>query len=165
MKRDLEVFTAVFALSLTALSPALAEGEWTQLIADAGLTPAEAAGLSLEQITVYKFNRGAGRDNAIGVVARGGPVQADPQAHGHLIHAAGLSRADVDGLTLGEVFAYKADRDNAEDFHPAAADGPGAVDPAAHAQLIASLGLSADDAAGMSFSAVAMRKFKLDGAD
>jgi hypothetical protein len=165
MKRDLEVFTAVFALSLTALSPALADGEWTQLIADAGLTPAEAQGMSLEQITVYKFNHDAKPHNAIGVVARSGPIQADPQAHGQLIHAAGLSSADIDGLTLGEVFAYKSDLDNAEDYHPTAPAGPGAIDPSAHAMLIASVGLSPEDAAGMSFSALAMRKFKLDGAD
>ena len=48
---------AVVAALVGAAAPAFAQ---SQLIANAGLTPAEAAGLSLNEIAVAKFNRDAG---------------------------------------------------------------------------------------------------------
>ena len=47
---------AVAAALAGAAAPAFAQ---SQLIASAGLTPAEAAGLSLNEIAVAKFNREA----------------------------------------------------------------------------------------------------------
>ena len=141
MKRDLEIFTTAFALSLTALTPALAEGEWTQLIANAGLTPAEAEGLSLEQIAVYEFNRSSRPDDAIGVVAHDEPGACRRSTYGQLDR---VGRASValkpENMTLREVFAYKLDRDGREDLH--LSDGGTTrtpVIPSAHAQLIAAI--------------------------
>ncbi len=159
MQRDLTVFTTAFALSLTALTPALAGGEWTQLIAGTGLTPAEAQGLSLEQITIYKYNRSSRPQDAIGVDPHQEAVGADRASHGQLVRSAGLWRDGSDAMSLNEVFAYKLDRDNADDLALLKTNEPEPVDPWAHAQLIAGVGISPEEAAGMTLNSVALLKF------
>ena len=54
---------AVVAALVGAAAPAFAQ---SQLAANAGLTPAEAAGLSLNEIAVAKFNRGSDSERAPG---------------------------------------------------------------------------------------------------
>ena len=59
MQANLKTIALAAAL-LGAAAPAFAQ---SQLIANAGLTPAEAQGLSLTEIAAAKFNRGADGDN------------------------------------------------------------------------------------------------------
>jgi hypothetical protein len=54
MKTSLKSLAAVTAIILGTAAPAFAN---PQLIANAGLTPAEAAGLSLSEIAAAKFDR------------------------------------------------------------------------------------------------------------
>ena len=67
MKTNLKTI-AVAAALVGAAAPAFAQ---SQLIANAGLTPAEAQGLTLSEIAVAKFNRNADHDDRQGVVRRG----------------------------------------------------------------------------------------------
>jgi len=49
-----------------SMSSRSAAGGYSQLAAGAGLTPDEAAGLTLNEIAIAKFNRDTGRDNRQG---------------------------------------------------------------------------------------------------
>lgn len=166
MKRNLEILTTAFALSLTALSPALAGDERSQLIAAAGLNPAEAEGLSLQELAVLKYNRDNRRDDAV-VLVRRSPRNADAARHASLVAAAGLSPAQAADLTLTELVAYKIDRENTDDLHlPVPADRSAAiVDPNAHWQLITDAGLTVAEAEGLTITELAMIKSSRDTGD
>ena len=64
MKTHLKTIALAAALAGAAV-PAFAQ---SQLIANAGLTPAEAQGLTLNEIAAAKFSRNADNDNRQGVV-------------------------------------------------------------------------------------------------
>ena len=66
----------------------------SQLVASAGLSPAEAAGLSLTEIAQVKFDRDA--DGQV-IVEHG---VSSPAAKASLAASAGLSPAEVRGLSL-----------------------------------------------------------------
>jgi hypothetical protein len=61
MKIALKSALAAFALAAAGV-PASAQ-HWDQLIASAGLSRSEAAGMTLSQIAAYKFNRDASGDD------------------------------------------------------------------------------------------------------
>ena len=82
-----------------------------QLIAAAGLTPAEAAGMSLSEIAAAKHNAGTRGDERQTVVAAGGMGKAGDQ----LVAVAGLDPAAASGLSLTEVAAVKFNRDTRAD--------------------------------------------------
>jgi hypothetical protein len=54
---------------VTMASRIVGNGDWSQLIASAGLTPAEAKGMTLNEIAIAKFNHDADRDDRQGIVA------------------------------------------------------------------------------------------------
>jgi hypothetical protein len=118
---------ALFGVALAAVSPALAgdnddymvvisRGEPTtvdpvahaQLIATAGLTPAEATGLTLNDLAIAAFNAGADGDQRQGAVAKGRGAAA---VSAQLAASAGLSPEVARGLGLEQVVMIKFDRD------------------------------------------------------
>jgi hypothetical protein len=82
-------------------------GRHAQLIAAAGLTPAEAQGLTLSELAAGKSNASSDDDQQIVVMSSRGPVHLPSQ----LIAAAGLSTAEAQGLSLGQIAAFKFNRD------------------------------------------------------
>jgi hypothetical protein len=82
-------------------------GRHAQLIAAAGLTPAEARGLTLSELAAGKSNASSDDDQQIVVMSSRGPVHLPSQ----LIAAAGLSTAEAQGLSLGQIAAFKFNRD------------------------------------------------------
>lgn len=78
-----------------------------QLIAAAGLTPAEAEGLTLSELAAGKVNAGSDADQQIVVMSSRGPVRQPAQ----LIAAAGLTPAEAQGLSLSQIAAVKFNRD------------------------------------------------------
>ena len=112
MKTNLKALAAVTAVLLSAVSaPAFAD---SQLIANAGLTPAEAQGLTLNEIAVAKFNRNADHDNRQGVVRRSGVTamsrSAGSAAYSQLAANAGLTPEQAAGMTLSEIAVAKFNR-------------------------------------------------------
>jgi hypothetical protein len=78
------------------------------LIRQAGLTPAEAEGLTLSELAAAKHNAGASDgDNMIVVVSTRGTARPNPQ----LAASAGLTPAEASGMTLSEIAAAKFARD------------------------------------------------------
>lgn len=84
-----------------------------QLIAAAGLTAEEAAGLTLAQLAAGSFNAGSDEDNAQPVVTMSshGPVRIGSQ----LVASAGLDPVEAQGWSLTEIAAAKFARDTGAD--------------------------------------------------
>ena len=93
--------TTAFAAAIFAAGLGTAQaGDWSQLVAAAGLTPAEARGMSLTEIHAYKINRESAGDDHAGVddLRRaelaldhdGAPARAERHLHGlrQGVHAA-----------------------------------------------------------------------------
>jgi len=163
MKTNLKTI-AIAAVLLGAGAPAFAQ---SQLTANAGLTPAEAAGLSLTEIAAAKFSRNAGSDEQVPVVVRGTPSGNYDQ----LAASAGLSPEEAEGMSLKEIFVAKINAESGgDDQQIVKSDGPTAMsrsvgNGASHPQLVAGAGLSADEAAGLSLSEIAAAKFARDTGD
>jgi hypothetical protein len=148
---------AVAAALLGAAAPAFAQ---SQLVANAGLTPAEAAGLSLNEIAVAKFNRGSDSSER--------QVTFTPASGGNsaqLAASAGLAPDQAQSLTLTEIAAAKFNRD------ASASDAQRVQRPSGvtqitrslgtdgRSQLVAAAGLSQDEANGLSLTEIARAKF------
>lgn len=121
------LFAALVGVAFAAVSPAfagdsddnmviIARGEPTmvdpvahaQLIAVAGLSAAEASGLTLNDLAIAASNAGAGGDDRQGPAARGhGRGAAGVQ----LAAAAGLTPEVARSLSLEQVVMIKFDRD------------------------------------------------------
>ena len=89
-------------------------GDASQLAASAGLSPAEARGMSLTEIAVAKFNRNADNDNRQYPV-RGSGVTAISRSTGNagyaqLVANAGLSADEARGMSLTEIAVAKFNR-------------------------------------------------------
>ena len=84
-----------------------------QLIAAAGLTADEAAGLTLSQLAAGAFNAGSDDDDAQTVVTMStrGPVRIGS----HLAFAAGLTPEEAQGMSLTAIAAAKFNRDSRDD--------------------------------------------------
>jgi len=165
MNRNLVVFSAALALSQFQLAPATAQQAWTQLIANARLTPDEAQGVSLQELAVLHFNRASPRDDDIVLVLRREPVTLDPVSHAQLIAASRLPRTGAEQWTVTRAFAFKIDRDNADDLHLPSSYEPVPVDPVQHAQLIAAAGLSPQEAADLTLRDLAITKSSRSSSD
>src|SRR4029078_12132033 len=88
---------AVAAALVGAAAPAFAQ---SQLVANAGLTPTEAAGLSLNDIAVAKFKRGSDlREREVTFPPASGGDSAQ------LAASAGLAPHQAQSLTLTEIAA------------------------------------------------------------
>lgn len=84
-----------------------------QLIAGAGLTPAEAAGLTLSELAAGKINASSDDDDALPVMTMSsrGPIRIGT----HLAFAAGLTPGEAEGMSLTEIAAAKFARDTGSD--------------------------------------------------
>lgn len=83
-----------------------------QLIAVAGISPAEAEGITLAELAAGKYNTEGDSDHQVPVVMSSrGPVHADPQ----LIAAAGLEPGEAYGMSLTGIAAAKFNRDTGRD--------------------------------------------------
>ncbi len=84
-----------------------------RLVAAAGLTPAEAQGMTLTQLAAGVFNAGSDGDDAQTVVSVSsrGPVRIGSQ----LVAAAGLDPVEAQGMSLTEIAAAKFGRDTGND--------------------------------------------------
>jgi hypothetical protein len=160
---------AIAAALLGAAAPAFAQ---SQLIASAGLTPAEASGMSLTEIAAAKFNRESNGDSQQRVLRRGDVTvisrSVDGSPRSQLAASAGLTLGEARGLSLTEIAAIKFNRDSDGDNQQRVAR-PGDVtvisrsaDGSAWSQLAASAGLTPEEARGLSLSDIAAAKFDRD---
>jgi hypothetical protein len=144
MKTTAKLMSAAFALSLAGLAPAVAQGmdgtdpaATDQLVAQAGLDPAEAAGMTLDEITAIIFD----------TPLPPAPGATDPATVAQLAGVAGISRSEAETLDIDALTAEKFDIATVEEVPGEPA--PGTVPPS-RTQLIAGSGLPADAAAGLS---------------
>jgi hypothetical protein len=157
---------AAAAVALAAAAPAFAGG---QLAANAGLTAAEAQGLSLTEIAQIKFNRETrGQDRQ--VIVKHGVASADSVAS--LAANAGISPAQAQGYSLTEVAAVKFNRETrgqdaqrVERGSATMAARSAPADNASWSQLISGAGLSAAEASGMTLTEIAAVKFASESDD
>lgn len=175
--------TTLAALAVTAaavavsVAPAAAQN-YSQLAAAAGLTPAQAAGLSLDEIAAHKNNIAVARQDFQTAPKRGAPqvrifarnadaAKIDVVKYAQLIGSAGLTPYQAQGMTFGEVVAIKnniaVSKPDAQTVRSASGQGVqisarnpsgNAVDPVAHRQLIAAAGLTVAQARGMTVGQV-----------
>ena len=157
----MKLLNAIAAVALLASAPAFAD----QLAANAGLDPAEAAGMSLTEVAQAKFNRDTrGDDRHVFVV----PGQGGD--YSRLAVAAGLSPDAAKTMTLAEIYVAKINREaRGDDRQPVAARGitmstRSSAEGSRYGQLAASAGLSPSEAAGMSLAEIAAAKFARDTA-
>jgi hypothetical protein len=136
-------FALAAAAALSATVPAFANN---QLVASAGLTAAEAEGLTLTQISATKTNRGLSVSDRQAVVIVPGDAG---------ISAADLKAKAIDLFNRGESFS---DRQPIVRGGDTVVSSRAPVDPDRHAQLIASAGLSADEARGLTLNQIAAFK-------
>jgi hypothetical protein len=132
-----------------------------QLAASAGLSAAEAEGMSLSEIAAVKFNRETRGDYQQAVEHVTAPIYVDAARDAQLIRQAGLDPAEAEGLTLADVAAAKHNAgasvgDNM--IVVVSTRGTARFNP----QLAASAGLSPAEASGMSLSEIAAAKFARD---
>lgn len=177
MQTTFKTALAALAIAAASVAPAAAQN-YSQLAAAAGLTPAQAAGLSLDEIAAHKNNIAVSRPDFQTVPARGAArvqifarnadaATIDVVRHAQLIGAAGLSTDQARGLTLGEVVAIKANIAVSGPDHQTVRSPSGqgvqvsarnpsgsAIDPVAHRQLIAAAGLTPAQASGMTVGQV-----------
>lgn len=156
MARSFIAMTAVMAAM--AQAPAVTGNDLTQLIESAGLTPAEAQGMTLNEIQAYKYNRGHSGSDKVTISTRSGTAY-DAGRNGQLVSSAGLG-SDGASMPLSEVAAYKVNRGAGEEnrIPVGVVYGP-EFDAAAHPQLVAGAGLTPSEAAGMSLSEIQARRW------
>jgi hypothetical protein len=150
---------AAAAVALAAAAPGFAQ---SQLVSSAGLSPDEAASLSLTEIAQAKFNR----DTDGQVIVHYGT--ADPAARAELAVAAGLSPEEAQGLTLNQIAAIKFNRESPSDDRQTVQRSQvsmatrSADSPRARAQLVSSAGLAPEAAENLSLTDIAAAKFDRD---
>jgi hypothetical protein len=151
--------TAAFVTLSLAAVPATAQD--AQLVANAGLTPAEAEGMSLNQIAAAMLNRGSDRGEWQPVAADYGQVRVDPARHGQLIAAAELSPAEARGLTLTDLAVGKHNAEARYDDRQGVVVSSRGASPD-RGQFIAAAGLTPEEARGMTLNEIAVAKFNRD---
>jgi hypothetical protein len=152
MKRAVTT-ASVFALSLLALSPVNAQS-WTQLAASAGLTAAEAQGMTLTEIYAAKINRESDRDGQQLVFRRAAPRAVVVTRDAQLIATAGLTPEEAQGMTLAALASYKTSFNARHDERQVVVSGRSieGIDPSAHRQLVAAAGITEAEARGLSLN-------------
>lgn len=161
------IFTRCALASLTILGATFAGGLYAQagdtsrLAAAAGLSPSEAAGMTLTEIAAAKFNRDTRGDDRQ-TVSDATPVRVDPVRHAQLIAGAGLTSGEAAGLTLTQLaagaFNAGSDGDDAQPVVSMSTRGPVRIGP----QLVSAAGLDPVEAQGMSLTEIAAAKFARD---
>jgi hypothetical protein len=161
MARHLITGAAVLAALLTTAAAASADGT-SQLAASAGLTPAEAEGMSLAQIHALKVNREARRDERITVSGREYPGTVTV-SNAQFVASAGLTADEARGMSVTEVAAHKNNfRATRDEQITASAPRPRSFDAAAHPQLLAQADLTVEEAQGMSLAEVYQAKINAE---
>lgn len=162
-----QMFVVAGAIALSAVGPAFAD---SQLVASAGLTVEQAAGMTLTEIAQYKFNRdessGDRWDPSIRPVAGAGNRD-------QLAASAGATPEAARSMSLDELVIAKFNREARPDDRQAVVRPAGAVvatrsaggTTPGFAQLIATAGLTSSEAAGMSLAEIAQHKFIRDGSN
>jgi hypothetical protein len=154
----------VAALAFGISAPAFAQ---SQLIASAGLTPAEARGLTLTEIAQAKFNREADSQDRQPVTIDRVSGSGDRT---QLIASAGLTPTDARGLSLTGIAIAKynnevptQDRQGILRRSDVTMGTRSAINEGDWAQLVASAGLSPEAARGLSLDEIAVYKFNNEG--
>jgi hypothetical protein len=149
MKTAAKTALVALALAAGAVAPAAAT-PYGQLAAAAGLSPAEAEGLTLNQIAAHLFNRGESTQDRQAVRGEIAASSAGPAALGQLR----ASARNVPGESLPEIAAINFNRgQSGSDRITVRAPIPGMG--ADRSQLAASAGLGIDGAEGASLTALA----------
>ncbi len=145
--------TSLAAAFVLALAPAMAPAQ-SQLAAGAGLTAAEASGMSLTAIYVAKINRESGRDEQQRVVAHDDPGTVEVRRHAQLIKSAGLDPDEAADLSLAEIAALKASHNARRDEQVTVmiSRSRPATDSAAYGQLVAASGLTPVQASALTLN-------------
>ena len=155
---------SAFAISLSTafllgLAPSMAPAQ-SQLAAGAGLSAAEASGMSLTEIYVAKINREYGRDQQQRVAAKSEPKTVDSRRHAQLIRSAGLTPGEAEGLSLSQIAALKASHNAGRDDRVVVMMGRSlpVTDTAAYGQLVAASGLTPVEANGLTLNELYVMK-------
>ena len=150
-------FVAAAILSLGALS---AEADTTQIARGLGLSPDEAARLSLTEIVVITHNPERRGDDRIG---RPAPGDAGPAARSQLVRAAGVSPDEAAEMSLTELAAAKIRREARGDDKtgPQVDRGPFS----ANTQFAASAGVTPEIARGRAFDEILLVKVRRQSDD
>ena len=157
MKHAVMKGLAVLAVAVLAAAPATAQNR-SQLAAAAGVSAAEADGMTLTELYARKINRESGRDGQVTVSGREYPV-FDAGDHPGLVANAGLTASQAAGMDLSQIAAHKNNRGATRDNRiPVTRTASAGFDASRHPQLVASAGLSADQAQGMSLNEVYRHK-------
>jgi hypothetical protein len=134
---------AATVAALSATAPAFAN---SQLIASAGLTPAQAEGLTLNEIAAAKYNSGKSFSNRQAVVVERG-VSGDP--------------AGLEAFAIANYNAGKSQADRQEFVSPSgvSVSSRSVVTSGSHTQLIASAGLTQEEAKGLTLNEIVAAKY------
>ena len=107
MNSPLSVGAATVVFAIGAAAPAAA-GDWSQLVAAARLSPAEAEGMTLTELAAHKFNRDGADDDAVTLSTRCHPV-CDIVSPSRRVVAAGPGPHQAHGVTLTEITRRRVD--------------------------------------------------------
>lgn len=157
MTRTSIILTTVVALGLSSAAPVLAND---QLAASAGLSPAEAQGMSLTEIAQYKFNRGVSHSDQQG-------VGIEPGSGGVTTQLSARVGAEPGTMSLNELTVAKYNAETRQDDRQGPASTTsvtvisrsfGGMSPA-RGQFIANAGLTPAEADGLTLNEIAAYKF------
>ena len=143
MKSSFSIALAVSALVFTGL--VLAE---SQLAASAGLTDAEAAGMTLTEIAAVKYNRGASAQDQLIVTKQQSPG-SNPE----------LERFAIEKYNRGQSYSDRVLYRSPEEVTSMAFQQD-TIDVDSHHQLIAAARLAPEEASGMSLREVQIEYLK-----
>jgi hypothetical protein len=157
MKLDF-IRVAIFA-GLVGTTTPLAAGDWSQLIAAAGLTTAEAQGMTLTELHAYQINRGSPRAAERVTVAKRSYPAFDARAHGQLVVSARENPEVAYGMSLSDIAAAKLNLgSDPDDRIPVLPERTVEFSPSRAPQLVAAAGLTPEEAAGMTLTEIYVRK-------
>jgi len=94
--------------------PVSSASDHSALVASAGLTASQAAGMDLSQIAAHKFNRGVTREDRI-PVTQTASADFDASQNPQLVASAGLSADEAQGMSLNEIYRHKHNRSAGRD--------------------------------------------------
>ncbi len=164
------IFARAALASVAILGATFATGYYaqaadqSQLAAAAGVSAAEAEGMTLTELAAAKFNRDSASDDRQ-VISDARPIMVDPARHGQLIAAAGLTAGEAEGLTLSQLaagaFNAGSDSDDGQPVVTMSSRSPVVVGP----RLVFAAGLTTDEAQRMSLTGIAAAKFARDTGD
>lgn len=151
MNRSIKTAFVAFVLAACAVAPVSAQQVYNQLAASAGLSQAEAAGLTTAQIAAHFFNRNISTSDRQAIPgARGDVMARGPVSNIELA----VSSRNEPSLTLTQITAIQANRHLSTSDRQAVikpVNGPGSD----RRQLAASAGFGLDGAEGRSLTELA----------